>query len=393
MNGVDGLSWTSVRTGLRGWRVQWLSRGLLVSGLVGLGLGSALYAVYGPGQPYTDRTGPALLPESSLEVVLQSDEPFGNVATSSTGLIFYTIHPEVETEGPKLWVWDGEARLPFPDTDAQARLVTPLGLVLQDRTLWVIDHGGHGSEGAKLLGYDIRSKELKIVHEFSDEVAPLGSYLQDLQVSDEGMVFVADVSFWRQDPALIVLDLQSGKAKRFLTGHPSVQSQGWIIANPERTMRFFGGVIGFPVGIDGLALTPDNSQLWFGAMANDSMYRLPTSVLRVDSTEEAVRAALVRVGLKPLNDGLSVDVEGHVLITDVEHQAILRQAPNGDLQTLIRSERMRWPDGLSFGPDGWLYVTDSALPHLVLQPERHWQKHGPFAIFRFKPPARGRPGR
>lgn len=374
--------------------MKWVWRGILLIGLVGVGIASGLYAVYGPGQPYADRTGAPRLPSSALESVLRSDEPIGNVATSSTGLVFFTIHSEIEPAGPKLYVWDGETKTPFPDSAAQARLVSPLGLVVQGRTLWVIDHGRHGTEGAQLLAYDIPDQALRTVHHFSAEVAPVGSCLQDLQVTDDGRrVFIADISFWRQDPALVVFDVETGSAKRFLSGHPSVQSQGWIIQNPERTMTFFGGIIGFPVGIDGLALTPDGGQLWFGGMANDSMYRLPTSVLRTGATEEDVRAALVRVGLKPLNDGLSADVEGHVLITDVEHQAILRMAPNGDLETLIRSERMRWPDGLSFGPGGYLYVADSAIPHLVLQPESHWSQHAPFRIFRFKPPVPGHPGR
>lgn len=373
--------------------MKWFWRGILVLGLVLVGIASGLYAVYGPGQPYADRTGAPLLSESALETVLQSPRPVGNVATSSTGLVFFTIHPEIEPTGTKLFVWDGRAQTPFPDEAAQAQLVAPLGLVVQGETLWVIDHGAHGIEGAHLFAFDIPERKLRIVHHFSDAIAPIGSYLQDLQVTDDGQrVFIADVSFWRQDPALIVFDVQAQTAKRFLSGHPSVQSQGWIIDNPERTMTFFGGIIGFPVGIDGLALTPDGGHLWFGAMANDSMYRLPTSVLRVDAAEADVRAALTRVGLKPLNDGLSADVEGHVLITDVEHQAILRQAPNGDLQTLIQSERIRWPDGLSFGPDGYLYVSDSAIPHLVLQPESHWARHAPFRIFRFKPPVPGRPG-
>ena len=53
--------------------------------------------------------------------------------------------------------------------------------------------------------------------------------------------------------------------------------------------------------------------------------------------------------------------------------------------TVIRSPRIRWADGLSFGPDGWLYLADSALPELVLRSRNHIDAQGPYYIFRFDP--------
>ena len=67
-----------------------------------------------------------------------------------------------------------------------------------------------------------------------------------------------------------------------------------------------------------------------------------------------------------MSDGLSIDVEGNVYITDVEHNAIFVVGEDRELQTLLRSPRIRWPDALSFGPNGWLYVADSALQDVVL---------------------------
>jgi hypothetical protein len=60
--------------------------------------------------------------------------------------------------------------------------------------------------------------------------------------------------------------------------------------------------------------------------------------------------------------------------------------------TLIRSARIRWADALSFGPDGWLYVADSALYDVVLQPRAHIESQGPYKIFRFPAGIEGVPG-
>jgi len=62
------------------------------------------------------------------------------------------------------------------------------------------------------------------------------------------------------------------------------------------------------------------------------------------------------------------------------------------LLTLISSSAVRWPDALSFGPDGWLYVADSALSEVILQSKEHIKEQGPYGIYRFQPGAEGTPG-
>ncbi len=61
-------------------------------------------------------------------------------------------------------------------------------------------------------------------------------------------------------------------------------------------------------------------------------------------------------------------------------------------KTFVGSASIRWPDALSFGPDGWLYIADSALADVVLQSRAHIQAAGPFRIFRVQTGTRGNPG-
>ena len=63
-----------------------------------------------------------------------------------------------------------------------------------------------------------------------------------------------------------------------------------------------------------------------------------------------------------------------------------------DLKTLIQSPDIRWPDALSFGPGGYLYIADSALPELILQSREHIEANGPYRIYRFRPGFEGVPG-
>jgi sugar lactone lactonase YvrE len=93
-----------------------------------------------------------------------------------------------------------------------------------------------------------------------------------------------------------------------------------------------------------------------------------------------------------MSDGLSADLSGNIYITDVEHGAVLLADGESALHTMVKSNRIRWADGLSFGADGWLYIADSALPEQILQTTEHVDAAGPYFIFRFQPGFDGIPG-
>jgi sugar lactone lactonase YvrE len=326
---------------------------------------------------------------------VSSPEPIGNLAVSADGRVFYTIHPESRPTGPKLLEWVDGTPKAFPSDSAQDLFETPLGVVVdRQNRLWTVDHGNHGTGQARLLAFDLQTGAVVHDHVFDSAVAQLGSFLQDLQVDSTGKyVFIADLSFWRKNPGLIAYDVELGKARRLLDSDPSVSAQDWLIRNPTKEMKFFGGVVVFKPGVDGIAIGRDDEWLYYGAMAHDTMYRVKVADLLDDSLSAGALAARVRaVGPKPLNDGLSTDRDGNLLITDVEHGAIIRMKADGELTTLIRSDRVRWADALSYGPEGWLYVADSAIPDQMLQSKAHIQANAPYYVFRFKPDIDGIPG-
>ena len=353
-----------------------------------------LHFRYGGGEPYPDLSGTPMFAEDALEVVVTSPEPIGNHAVSADGRVFYTIHPESRPAGAKLLEWVDGAPKPFPSDEAQSLFETPLGVVVdRQNRLWLIDHGNHATGVARLFAFDLNTGALVHDHVFDSSVAQLGSVLQDLQVDSTGKhVFIADVSFWRKNPGLVVYDVEASKARRVLDSDPSVSAQDWLIRNPTKDMVFFG-VVALKPGVDGIAIDRNDEWVYYGAMTHDTMYRIKVADLLDDSLSQGALAARVEaVGPKPLNDGLSTDNAGNLLITDVEHNAVIRMKPDGELTTLIRDNRIRWADALSYGPDGWLYVADSAIPDQMLQTKAHIEANAPYHIFRFKPDIDGVPG-
>ena len=365
---------------------------LLLTGLVAVAI--TAWVRYGGGQPYPDMTSAPLLREDELQKVLSYPLPVGNVAVSRTGRVFFTVHPEARPKGNRLLEYVNGAAVPYPGMRQQAELFdTVLGVVIDRQgNLWTIDHGNHGTRSARLLAFDLDTGEVVHDHRLPAEIAPAGSFLQDLQISADGRtVIIADASFWRKRPALIVYDVESATARRVLESHPSVAAENYVIAHDDTELRFFGGLVSLRGGVDGIALGPE--WLYYGALSGSTLYRVRLRDLRDPELPAAQLAKRVEAySDKPLSDGLSIDVEGNVYITDVEHNAVFLVGEDREPRTLLRSPRIRWPDALSFGPEGWLYVADSALQGVVLKPQEHIEANSPYGIFRFSPGAEGVPG-
>ena len=365
-------------------------------------LGIALVAAvimrvrYGGGEPYPDLSTPPLLEASALEEVLSYPEPIGNVAVSADDRVFFTVHPESRPQGNKLLEWVAGAAVPFPNGSVQPQLFdTVLGIVIdRQNRLWSIDNGNHGSGSVRLIALDLDDGSIVHDHEFSAEIAPSGSFLQDLQVTADGQtVFIADASVWRKKPAIIVYDVASRSARRVLDSHESVSAQNYLIRNPIRDMTFAGGIVNLKTGVDEIAIDHKNDWLYFGAVSHSDLFRVSVANL-VDAAlpDRQLQSEVERFSRKPLSDGLSADIDGNVYVTDVEHGSVFVVGQDRKLKTLIRSAKIRWADGLSFGPNGWLYLADSAIPELVLKSREHIHSRGPYYIYRFQPGHVGTPG-
>lgn len=351
---------------------------------------------YGGGEPFPDISTDPLLTEDALEEVLHYPEPIGNVAVSGDGRIFFTVHPESRPQGNRLLEWVVGAAVPYPDGGVQQRLFdTVLGLVIDRRNrLWTIDNGNHGFGDARLLAFDLETDELVHDHIFRSEAAPSGSFLQDLQVSADGRyVLIADASLWRKSPAIVVYDTSNGNARRVLEGHESVSAKNFLIRTATREMSFIGGLVSLKGGVDGIALDPQNDWLYIAAINQDELFRVPLEAL-TDATlpQQQVANQVERYSNKPMSDGLSTDLSGNVYITDVEHGSVFVVGEDRQPKTLIRSSKIRWADALSFGPGGWLYLADSAIPDQILKTREYIRSRGPYFIYRFRPGHEGIPG-
>jgi len=372
-----------------------LLSGLLL--LLGL-LWSLVWINFGGGENYPDRSTNPILPASEISIVAESEQPFGNLAVSTNKRLFFTIHPESNPKLNKLMELKDDTAVPYPSADFQRdSLVSPLGLSIdQFNRLWVIDHGNHATKNARVLCFDLSTDKIVYYHEFPKALAPLGSYFNDIQISNDGrFLFISDVSAIGQDPAIVIHDTQDLKSKRRLAGTHSVKAEKFVIQSYLGEMKYFLNSVTLKLGVDGLVLGPKGQYLYFAAMNNYGLYRIPIAVLdNFYLSDYEVNAKVEFVSEKVLSDGLSIDQSGTVFMCDIEHSGIAQWSEANGLETLVSSpSSVRWADGMCFGPDTCLYFTDSALPDLLFTSDESMKEAAPYYLYKIQMTIPGFPGR
>jgi len=93
------------------------------------------------------------------------------------------------------------------------------------------------------------------------------------------------------------------------------------------------------------------------------------------------------------NGGITLDQNGNVYSTEPENAAIgIIPAKTKKYQRFTADKQCTWPDGLSYSPDGYMYVSDSQIDKSPLCNDGKALNKPPYQLFRFKPLAPGRVG-
>ncbi|MFC3679406.1 SMP-30/gluconolactonase/LRE family protein [Bacterioplanoides pacificum] len=349
----------------------------------------ALRSVYHQDGQFPDRSAVPLLPSTELQRVADLPAPPGNLAVSDGGRLFFTFHPEADPEINVAEWRDGQVQA-FPDRSWQPggsrenAFNQVLSLRLHGTTLWLLDTGKHALNRVRLLAFDIRDGQLLHEYHFPREVFPLGAHANDFRISPDGRYFyITDASILARSPALVVYDRQQNDSWRLLHNSATVQAGPYQPVVQGREMTLFG-VFTINPGVDGIALDANGEWLYFAAVSADQVYRIATADLHDRQLPYATLESRVEaLGAKPMTDGMALDASGNLYFTDLEHSAIVRRTPEGQLQTLLRSADLRWPDGFSLAADGYLYVSCSALHQVIAEPADAIEAAGPFQIYRF----------
>jgi len=355
---------------------------------------SWFYIQYGGnGKPFDYSPSPAILHQDSVEIVAELPEPPGNIAVSADGRIFCTYHAEGRPD-IKVWEWVDGKVVPFPDLKWQSKANGKVFLdaifnirIDSKNRLWTLDHGQNGLLQPRLLAFDITTRQLVEQIDLPSSIAGIGSYVQDMNIDNLAeKIYIADLSAFGKKPALIVVDIKTKTARRLLENHESVVAEGnFKVVNQGREMRPVGPFYHFHPGLDPIALDRKNEYLYFGPMSGSWMYRVKVKDLNDTSLDENVLASKVeKYAQKPQCDGITMDDAGNMYITSIEDGSVAILDTQKNIKSYASHPKMRWPDGMSFGPDGYVYLADSDIPDVMMKLKSHMKQNAPYYIFRFK---------
>jgi sugar lactone lactonase YvrE len=318
--------------------------------------------------------------QCSIELVARFEHQVTGVTVSEDNRIFVNFPRWTEDTAVSVaeLLPGGEVK-PYPDEEwnswrnARKDDVTPSdhwvcvqSVVADGRgSLWVLDPAAPAQshvvdKGPKLVRIDLAKNKVKQVIAFDEDAAPQGSYLNDVRFSPDGkFAYITDSGV---QGAILVVEVNSGKAQRVLDGDPSTQMKKGLDVKADGAVLRRPDGRGVEFSADGIELSGDGEYLYWQAIKGDTLYRIETAALRGKDASGKVET----YGLNGVNDGLLIARGTNtMLLTSVEENAIrmrdLDQGPDAPIQTLVQDERLRWPDTFGQGPDGSVYVTTSHI--------------------------------
>ncbi len=235
--------------------------------------------------------------------------------------------------------------------------------------LWVLDPAAPKMQeivkgGPKLVKIDLVTNQVVQTIPFGENVAPKKSYLNDVRIDTR-----TDTAFITESAngAIIVVDLKSGKACRLLEGHPSTQ--------PEKDVKLVVGGKELidqqkktppQIASDGIAFDAKNGYLYYHALTGHTLYRIRTNFLTDEKlSAKDLESKVENVSQTSAPDGMLEAPDGSVYLTDLEGSAVVRwDAASKHVEPVIADKRLLWPDTLSWGPNGEMYVTASQIENM-----------------------------
>ena len=314
---------------------------------------------------------------ATLEKVATFDHQVTGVAVSEDGRIFVNFPRWSEDAPISVGEWKDGKLVAYPDEEwnkyRNGAPLTPTDhfVCVQAMTadgkggLWIIDPAAPNTEfivpgGPKLVKVDLATNKVAKIYAFAEDLAPQGSYLNDVRFSPDGQwAYMTDSG---ATGALVVLNLTTGKGHRLLAGDVST------MADKNLKVVFDGAELRQPDGrgvsfnADSISIDPKGEYLYWQPLTATMLYRIPTSVLQdTKMSADDVKAKVEKVADTQPNDGLWTDASGRMFFTDIQRSAITTREPDGSFTTLVQDPRLRWPDTFAEGPNAALYVTNSSI--------------------------------
>lgn len=336
---------------------------------------------------------------TSLEVVFQdSTYQFTGVAISKDGRLFTSYPLWSTTYKNAVAEITSSPETPYPNLTWNSWIAGDPGInywvcvqavyIDANNNLWVVDPASPYQK--EVYGNSQKLVEVSLATNSVLRTYPLTgvtddqAYLNDVRVDvTNNVAYLTNSS----EGGIVVVNLTTGNAHQVLQGSSSViADQTYILTIDGQQVNKNGAP--FYGNSDGLALSPDNSYLYYKPLTDKNLYRIPTSDLQDTTLTTTVLSARVEnLGTYTTTDGMIFDAAGNLYMGDLENHRIVKLDANLKMTTVVQDDRLIWPDSYSISTDGYLYISCSQIN---LEPDFNGgtsKRTTPYTIYRVKLPS------
>lgn len=306
--------------------------------------------------------------------VYSSQEIITGVTTTAGGRVFFEYPHMDGSSGTRVGELRKDGRVtPFPNDTwngwAPGRptehtfVRTNSMRIGPDGLLWVVDTGTP-QFGAKILHGGVKLVSIDLTRNQVVRIFPLDacthedSFVDDVRFNGR-YAFLTDAG----RPALIVLDLTTGKARRVLEDDASTTARRPVVAIGNALRTVDGQEI--KIHADQMEVSPEGKYLYYQALPGP-MYRVETQYLQDPHISKKALADKVTYWANtPSTGGTAIAPSGTIYLSDVEKRRILSIDPAGEIKVVLEDTRLDWPDAMWIDGEGYLWMPVAQLDKIA----------------------------